>query len=543
MRQSIFILLLFSISLHNNTVAQSKLNNASELEFYRQYGFFTNPGEYETMYANLPDSISEICKIIKAQLIHPFGDLPQYRDIIPEERSCEDLKYPTVQTILAGLKQYNPDGLILNRKPADRLVVSCRYHAILLASILKYKGIPVRVRYGFANYLIPDYHICHAVCEVWNKNENRWMLVDPDRQKVDIPKGQFQFAQDVWTNDLNGKLESDKYGVPGWWGSNIILLDLCQDLASVLGNEHIYYNMPPLVVDKTTNYKTLSADNLALMNNIAALMGNVDGNLNELKEIYEKNKQLHLLNSFVYKGQDFTEKMNIQESCIKKDAQKPEIEWVAIPAGTFMMGSRETEIGRYPDETQHEVTLSAFKMSKYEVTFEQYSLFCEATGARNPCPMKGLLDKYPVSNITWFEATKFAEWMGCRLPTEAEFEYAARGGTITPFFSGNSLNTEQANFDKGKSEKNIKPVGSYAPNAYGLYDMTGNLWEWTSGWYGDYSTSYQSNPKGPSNGTLKVDRGGGFYSPSARCRSACRGGGTPPGNKGNGIGFRLVYSE
>lgn len=543
MRQSIFILLLFGISLHNCTMAQSKRDNASELAFYRQYGFFTNPGEYETMYANLPDSIPELCKIIKAQLIHPFADLHQYRDVIPEERSCEDLKYPTVQTILAGLKQYNPDGLILNRKPADRLVVSCRYHAILLASILKYKGIPARVRYGFANYLLPGYHICHAICEVWNKNENRWILVDPDRQKVDIPKGQFQFAHNVWIDDLNNKIESDKYGVPGYWGSNVILLGLCQDLASVLGNEHIYYNVPPLVADETTSYKTMSTDNIALMNNVATLLENVDGNLNELKKIYKKNKQLHLSNSFVYKNQELTEKKDIQASCIKKDALKPVIEWVEIPAGTFMMGSPESEIGRYPDETQHEVSLSTFKMSKYEITFEQYALFCEASGVKNPFPMIGIIEKYPVSNITWNEATEFAKWMGCRLPTEAEFEYASRGGTLTPFFTGKDLIKEQANFDKGKSKKNTMPVGSYAPNAYGLYDMTGNLWEWTSDWYGKYQKSAKSNPKGPSNGTLKVDRGGGFYSPGARCRSACRGGGTPPGNKGNGIGFRLVYSE
>jgi len=194
--------------------------------------------------------------------------------------------------------------------------------------------------------------------------------------------------------------------------------------------------------------------------------------------------------------------------------------------------------------------LSAFKMSKYHVTFEQYDLFCEATGRTKPWGRER--GNLPVSQVTWYDAQAFAEWMGCRLPTEAEFEYAARANTTTPFYTGNCLTTDQANFngqepytncENGKFRKKAMPVGSFAPNAFGLYDMHGNIWEWCSDWYGEYNIEDTLNPKGPDAGTKKVDRGGGFYDPAWRCRSAYRAGGDPPGNRGTGISFRIVKDE
>jgi hypothetical protein len=274
-----------------------------DIGFYRQYGFYTNPGEYEPMYANLPDSLTEICKLIKSQLIHPITDLPKYRDLIPQNRSYEDLKYPTVRTILAGLKTYNPDGLIIDRKPADRLVVSCRYHAILLASILKHRGIPARVRYGFALYLYPEYHIYHVVCEVWNSNEKRWMLIDPDLQTIYLSPQQFEFAGDAWTKNQQGKLDPMTYGVPNWWGSHPILDVLCHDFASVLGNEHSYFNRPPISADTTMNVKNMPTDQIEVMNRISTLMTNVDANFDELQKIYTENKQLQFPDSTTVKSQ------------------------------------------------------------------------------------------------------------------------------------------------------------------------------------------------------------------------------------------------
>lgn len=224
------------------------------------------------------------------------------------------------------------------------------------------------------------------------------------------------------------------------------------------------------------------------------------------------------------------------------------IEFVSIPAGTFTMGSPASEVDRFGNETQHQVTLSAFKMSKYEVTFEQYDLFCDATGRSKPRDQGWGRGNRPVINVSWHDATAFAEWMGCRLPTEAEWEYACRAGTTTPFSTGNNLTTSQANYNgnypynknpKGEYREKTTLVGSFAPNKWGLYDMHGNVWEWCSDWYGDYSTSAQTNPKGASSGSDPGLRGGSWDSNAYFCRAAYRIRSTPD-YRYYGIGFRLV---
>lgn len=208
---------------------------------------------------------------------------------------------------------------------------------------------------------------------------------------------------------------------------------------------------------------------------------------------------------------------------------KPAIDWVDIPAGTFTMGSPKSEFDRSDYEIQHQVTLSAFKMSKCEVTFEQYDLFCEATGRTKPSDKGWGRGKRPVINVSWDDATAFAKWMGCRLPTEAEWEYACRAGTTTPFNTGNNLTTSQANYNgnfpynnnpKGEYRGKTMPVGSFAANAFGLFDMHGNVWEWVNDWYENYSpkATAQTNPRGPSSGTYRVYRGGGWDLIAQFCR-------------------------
>lgn len=289
--------LLISIVAISPVKGEKKDNKPQEvdktmLDFYRHYGVYTNPGEYDSLYKNLPDSLTELCKMIKAQLIHPDADLPLYRDLIPPERNREDEKYPTVKSILGGLMAYNSAGLINERKPEQRLILSCRYHAILLASILKYRGIPVRVRYGFAHYLYPGYHIYHVICEVWNDREHRWMLVDPDRQMVDFSREQFEFAGDVWLRYKQKKLDPYTYGVPEWWGAHPILSVLCHDLAAVLGNEYVYWNQPPICHDPEMNVKSTPSDQVEILNKFAALLQNPDNELQELQLIYDKYKYL-----------------------------------------------------------------------------------------------------------------------------------------------------------------------------------------------------------------------------------------------------------
>ncbi len=230
------------------------------------------------------------------------------------------------------------------------------------------------------------------------------------------------------------------------------------------------------------------------------------------------------------------------------------IEMVFVKGGTFTMGSPSGETNRESDEVQHTVTVSNFYMGKTEVTFAQYDAFCDATGRSKPSDAGWGRGTRPVLNVSWNDATAFCEWLSnktgktYRLPTEAEWEYACRAGTTTPFNTGNCLSSSQANYDgnyplgscsKGEYMQKTLPVGSFSPNAYGLYDMHGNVWEWCSDWYGEYSSGSQTNPKGPSSGSFRVYRGGSWRNDAQRCRSANRSS-DGPGSTNRGLGFRVV---
>ncbi|MBO0611557.1 SUMF1/EgtB/PvdO family nonheme iron enzyme [Thiothrix fructosivorans] len=233
-----------------------------------------------------------------------------------------------------------------------------------------------------------------------------------------------------------------------------------------------------------------------------------------------------------------------------------EPEMVSIPAGTFTMGcveSRDVVSGmdKCDDDEKptHEVTLNAFRMGKYEVTFDQWDA-CEQAKVCPHAEYKGLgRGNRPVINVSWYDITqKYIPWLNketgktYRLPTEAEWEYAALGGANTAYPWGNAIGKGNVNCDNvscGDKFEYIAPVGSFAVNGYGLSDMHGNVLEWCQDWYGDYSSSPVSNPKGAFSGTYRVLRGGSWRSAARLVRSANRDFLTPD-NRDNDYGFRLV---
>lgn len=212
-----------------------------------------------------------------------------------------------------------------------------------------------------------------------------------------------------------------------------------------------------------------------------------------------------------------------------------------ICPGTFMMGSPNSEAARNSGEgPQHQVTISkSFEMQTTEVTQWQWRVVMRS----NPSYFEGF--DLPVEQVDWDDAQVFigklnnlGDGYRYRLPTEAEWEYAARAGTTGPYAGDLGA---MAWYDPN-SGGTTHPVGTKAPNAWGLYDMHGNAWEWTQDWYGDYSASAVTDPVGPCSGSRRVLRGGGWNLESHACRSAYRRNGSP-GLRGDSLGLRLLRTS
>jgi formylglycine-generating enzyme required for sulfatase activity len=306
--------------------------------------------------------------------------------------------------------------------------------------------------------------------------------------------------------------------------------------------------------------------------------------LDECKPDHAKLKDLHWADLFPDYQRGFNKVLRSLGIVPGKKVQPPSNEllnsltmkFVLIKRGTFMMGSPDTEPQRYKDEVLQEVTLTSdFYMQTTQVTVGQWRQFAESgykseaeTGGGDYTLtgwqlQKGIYwdnpgfsqtDRHPVTCVSWNDARKLVEWLSkkegkvYRLPTEAQWEYACRAGTTTPFAFGNCLSTDEANYDgnyplqgcpKGEYRGKTTPVASLKANAWGLYDMHGNVWEWCEEWYGDYPTGSVVNPAGPSSGARRVLRGGGWDNFARNCRSAARGMTAPDGRDGR-AGFRLV---
>jgi formylglycine-generating enzyme required for sulfatase activity len=248
--------------------------------------------------------------------------------------------------------------------------------------------------------------------------------------------------------------------------------------------------------------------------------------------------------------------------------QSFEPETVLVEGGTFQMGS-ENEL------PIHEVTLSSFRMGKYEVTLKQFRCFIESSGYQTDaekygdswvyenndwhtkkgvtwkCDVAGTVrpsseDNHPVIHVSWNDATAYCQWLSkktgktYRLPTEAEWEYAAKGGRLSQNYkySGSNELNDVAWYSENAAKK-THVVGGKQQNELGLYDLSGNVWEWCEDWYGSYSSNAIENPKGAATGSIRVNRGGSWGNYSGDCRPSYRGSNTPT-YRFSYIGFRLI---
>jgi len=258
---------------------------------------------------------------------------------------------------------------------------------------------------------------------------------------------------------------------------------------------------------------------------------------------------------------------------------------VLIPAGSFQMGGGD-------EIPAHSVTLSAFYLDRYEVTkalWDEVYAWAVAHGYTFDNAGTGTAPNHPVHDVSWFDMVKWlnarsekegrmpvyyedvaqtiiyktyklwnfppskVKWVanGYRLPTEAEWEYAARGGTTTRFYTGSCISTDQANYNgnypepgcpTGQNRGGTTVVGSFAANPWGLYDMAGNVWEWTWDWFGSYSSSAVTDPRGPDSGSNRAARGGAWDRTASEMRSESRNF-DQPDIRGGSVGFRSASSQ
>jgi formylglycine-generating enzyme required for sulfatase activity len=238
------------------------------------------------------------------------------------------------------------------------------------------------------------------------------------------------------------------------------------------------------------------------------------------------------------------------------------IEFVFVPPGKFIMGSPPDEPERFGNEKQHEVTLTkGFYLGRYPVTNEEYGRYLAANPNAEEPKFWGDIrfnrPRLPVVGVSWDDAAAFIRWLNEQagqelygLPTEAQWEYACRAGTRTPFYTGRCLGTGRANYDggypivgcpEGEYRERTTPVDEFPPNPWGLHDMHGNVWEWCTDWYGEYPDGPVVDPTGPASGSYHVIRGGSWYSHAQNCRSALRSL-YSPGSRSKLLGFRLACS-
>jgi len=292
--------------------------NKKILNHYLEFGTFTNPGCYKKFLQNLPDDIRELGKLVNHQLIDRvtlkegntginkdkrYGDMGKYSWY---RLKCEDDVFPTVVSMIAELLRLDDRGFLTDRKVEDKIIVTCRFVAILMASILKSKDIPCRVRSGFAPYfsfLGLEGSWDHWLCQYWDKNQKGWVtfnadgLFSEDEFGFDpscIPKNKFDWAADTWLGIREGKLDANDFiNAGGFKGLMPVLWALFYDFHSLMNNEILYMQTPCYIANK---FDKLTEKDFEEIDELAELMVEPDKCFDELVEIWSTKKKFRILN-------------------------------------------------------------------------------------------------------------------------------------------------------------------------------------------------------------------------------------------------------
>jgi hypothetical protein len=296
------------------------LMNETVIKHYLDFGTYTYPGLYlDTLKHDLPDSVRDIGLLVRKNIIHRstlsagntgtnadvrFGDMTA----VPWWRQPEDDVLVTAGAMLTELYRRDQRGFVLDREPKDKLVLTCRFVAILMASILKAKGIPARVRSGHAPYFdmgkLGDVSADHWINQYWSEPEHRWITMDVDGSlslkaefdPYDMPDGVFDFPADAWLGIRAGTLDSKRfYNAKPAQGALVVLWSLFYDFHALMNNEIIYTYGPAGGYGEVEKFNRLAQEELDKIDTLARLMQKPDENFSELSSMWESEKDFRLL--------------------------------------------------------------------------------------------------------------------------------------------------------------------------------------------------------------------------------------------------------
>lgn len=261
------------------------------LQMYAQQSPRTDPADHTFLLDPLPHSLDSLCRLIKCQLIHPLE--ARQMDLSLEELTG-DGDVPTVRDVLEHLFELDNDGIHLGRDIPDRLVVACYHHAMLLASILRHQGVPVRMRAGFSKIYEKEYGIRfgHVICEVWDHQSEKWILVDPDREIVNLPYRDFDFACEAWRNVKDNRTEDAIYTSSVSDGVKGIINLMILDAALIIKDEKLYWDLPELIVGANEINHIDELDDLTIQTliDLAECCESPDIHINDIAEIYQQTE-------------------------------------------------------------------------------------------------------------------------------------------------------------------------------------------------------------------------------------------------------------
>ncbi|MDO8471641.1 MAG: transglutaminase domain-containing protein [bacterium] len=289
------------------------------IDHYKCFSLYTNPGLYEKyLREELPNDIKEIGLLVRKQIIHrttlkagntgtnsdlKYGDMNR----VPWYRQPEDDVFPTVSAMMAELFRRDARGLTLDRNPEDKLVVTCRHDSLLVAAILKSKGIPTRVRSGFAPYFMVEglpvgKSDDHWIDQYWDEGQSRWVTIDVDGSLhnytklnfYDLPQGTFDFSAAAWLQVRAGKIdEKHFYNAGGFEGLMAIAWELFYDFHCLMNNEIIYLHVPEIV--SYSNFTNLKEKVLQEIDQLATLMLEPDKNFKALTSIWDSKREYRIM--------------------------------------------------------------------------------------------------------------------------------------------------------------------------------------------------------------------------------------------------------